>query len=145
MGDMVGGDWGSIESGAKVQATDGDPVPATEIYTVDIPVNPALTYRIGLNAQREAVESGGVYDDQIVAVAVYDRPWADPEDPGGARIVGTIYLSSRTNRVYRIDVEPAAGGTLERLLEAFGRLTEQTPRPLVAPDLPEAHERQSAD
>ena len=105
-----------------------------EVHDVDIPISPPLLYRVGLNAQRGAVEVGGIYDDKIVAVAVYDRPWAAADEPGAARVLGTIYFSSRTDRVYRIEVNPEAGGTFDDLLTALERLTGLTPDdPLSAP------------
>ena len=103
-------------------ATLDDPLPI-EAHPVDIPVPPALLYRVGLNAQRQGVEVGGIYDDKIVAIAVYDRPWSSATHPGAARVIGTIYFSSRTDRVYRIEIDHANGGTYERLLDELERLT----------------------
>ncbi len=94
------------------------------LYAVDIPIPPALLYQLGRRTQHEDVEAGGVYDDKIAAIAVYDRPWLNPEDPGPARILGVIYLSTRTNRVYRIEVHPETGGTVEALLTHLEHLTE---------------------
>ncbi len=93
------------------------------LYAVDIPITPALLYQLGRRTQHEDVEAGGIYDDKIAAVAVYDRPWLSPKDPGPARILGVIYLSTRTNRVYRIEVNPETGATVDAILGHLKHLT----------------------
>lgn len=118
--------------------TADDGAPPAELYPADIPVPPALLYRVGLNAIRQAVDAGGCYDDKIVAIAVYDRPWAAAGDPGPANVLGTIYFSCRTDRVYRIEVNPAAGGTYERMLDELEHLTGLLPEALPAEREPDS-------
>lgn len=100
------------------------PTVAPILHDVDIPITPGLLYQLGRRTQQEDVEVGGVYDDKIAAIAVYDRPWASPQDPGNARILGVIYLSTRTNRVYRIEVNPETGATRDDLLDHLRHLIE---------------------
>ena len=94
-----------------------------EMHAVDISISPGLLYQLGRRTQHEDVEAGGIYDDKIAAVAVYDRPWLGPKDPGPARVLGVIYLSTRTNRVYRIEVNPDTGATVDALLAHLDHLT----------------------
>ncbi len=104
---------------------DAELLPQTpKLYAVDIPISPALLYQLGRRTQHEDVEAGGVYDDKIAAVAVYDRPWLSAKDPGPARILGVIYLSTRTNRVYRIEVNPETGATIDAILSHLEHLTK---------------------
>ena len=119
---VPGSEHDPTASGTAPASTDRPP----EIYDVDIPIPPELLYHVGINAHRHDVQIGGVYDDKIVAVAVYDRPWPAPRDPGAARLLGTIYVSTRTDRVYRIEVNPDAGGTFDDLLTHLERLTGLT-------------------
>ena len=109
-----------------VQPSDptASPTVAPVMHDVDIPITPGLLYQLGRRTQQEDVEAGGVYDDKIAAIAVYDRPWASPKDPGNARFLGVIYLSTRTNRVYRIEVNPETGATRDDLLDHFRHLIE---------------------
>lgn len=104
-----------------------EPAPPPEHHDVDIPLAPALLLRLGANAQRHDVAHGGPYDDKIAAVAVYDRPWSTPREPGAARLLGTIYVSTRTDRVYRIEVNPSSGATFDDLLAHLERLTGLAP------------------
>ena len=115
----------------RLLAAAAPPLPADppEHYDVDIPIAPELLLRMGITAQRHGVEAGGVYDDKIVAVAVYDRPWTVPGAPGAARLLGTIYVSTRTDRVYRIELDPATGATFDDLLAHLERLTGLAPGP----------------
>jgi len=104
-----------------------EPAPPPEHHDVDIPIAPELLLRVGLNAQRHGLDQGGVYDDKIAAVAVYDRPWSTPKEPGAARLLGTIYVSTRSDRVYRIELNPTAGATFDDLLAHLERLTGLVP------------------
>jgi len=100
-----------------------NPAPPPEHHDVDIPLAPELLLRLGANAQRHDVAHGGPYDDKIAAVAVYDRPWSTPREPGAARLLGTLYVSTRTDRVYRIELNPTTGATFDDLLAHLERLT----------------------
>ena len=118
---------GSDRDPAASGTAPAGPARSPEIYDVDIPIPPELLAHMGTNAHRHDVQIGGVYDDKIVAVAVYDRPWPARSDPGAARLLGTIYVSTRTDRVYRIEVNPGAGGTFDDLLTHLERLTGLAP------------------
>ena len=94
-----------------------------EFYELDIPVAPDLLRQVDVTARLHDVADGGVYDAQTLTVAVYDRPWLMPDEPGSARMIGMLHLSLRTGRVYRVEVHPEAGGTFEAMLTHLERLT----------------------
>jgi len=94
-----------------------------EAHEVDIPLPPTLFYGVGRRAQAAGVDTGGVYDDKLATIAVYDRPWAAPDDRGSARLAGMIFVSTRTDRVERIEVNAGSGATLDDLLAHLEHLT----------------------
>ncbi len=96
------------------RGSEGDAV--AEIHPVDIPIPPALLLRMGVNAQGMDVEIGGIYDDKISTMAIYDRPWRNDQTPGEARLIGMIFISTRTDQVFRIEAYPEAGGSFEVIL-----------------------------
>jgi len=138
VGDSVGGAGEALFGRPWTDASVAEAASPPELYDVEIPISPPLLYQIGFNAHKEAVEVGGVYDDKIVAVAVYDRPWDGPEEPGGARVLGTIYISSRFDRVYRIEVWPGNGGTIDGMLATLRRLAGGEPEPAAGPGYADA-------
>jgi hypothetical protein len=79
-----------------------------EMHEVAIPLPPDLFYAVGRSSEREGVARGGVYDDALAAVEVYDRPWPGPGDRGDARLLGIILVS--------------AGATLDDLLSHLEHL-----------------------
>ncbi|MDQ3043547.1 MAG: hypothetical protein M3R06_00125 [Chloroflexota bacterium] len=89
---------------------------SAEIHPVEIPIPPALLMRMGVNAQRLDVEYGGIYDDKISTLAIYDRPWRNDQIPGEARLIGMIFISTRTERVFRIEAYPETGGSFDVIL-----------------------------
>ena len=93
-----------------------------EFHEVDIPVAGSLLDRVAATAARADVARGGFYDAQIRTVAVYDRPWPTPNHPGTAQLLGMIHLSTRTERVYRIEVYPDTGASFDDLLTHLERL-----------------------
>ena len=103
-----------------------DPTPSygPEFHEVDIPVTQSLLDRVSDTAVREDVARGGRYDAQIRTVAVYDRPWPTPDHAGTAQLLGMIHLSTRTERVFRIEVYPDAGASFDDLLTHLERLMD---------------------
>lgn len=93
-----------------------------ESYDVEIPISADLFIMLGRRSQQLGVDTGGVYDDRIMAVAVYDRPWETSLGPGDACLLGMIHVSTRFDRVFRIEVYPENGGTFDKMLSHLERL-----------------------
>lgn len=93
--------------------------------------------------------NGGLWSADPARWARYDMPWRTPDDPGGARLLGTIQIAYGTPTRYEITIYCAtitahasqAGWTVESLCDAalsLGGLTlAQCPRAeLEAPPKP---------
>ena len=123
-GNLTGpGEDDAVRGGREPEPTGPVGAPGLlEMHEVAIPLPPDLFYAVGRSSEREGVTRGGVYDDALAAVEVYDRPWPGPGDRGDARLLGIILVSTRTDRVERIVVNAAAGATLDDLLSHLEHL-----------------------